>query len=255
MKPTLWFVVPAHGREQLAAICLRQLRRTCDLLDRDGIEATAVVVADDDNLSTARELGFGTYRRDNRFLAKKFNDGIQAALDHRFNPRPADYVVPCGSDDWVDHRILLNLPRHNEIRAYRTAAFVDEAAGRIVSCELDNPAGVGIRIYPARLMKTCGYRPADEDRARACDTSILVNVTRACREQNRTVRIGYGDQHPWQIVDWKTTGTQLNPFGAVTSRHHHRLTGDPFETLAGIFPPEALDEMRDHHAARHEVAA
>ena len=27
---SLWFVVPAHGRLELAAICLRQLRRTCD---------------------------------------------------------------------------------------------------------------------------------------------------------------------------------------------------------------------------------
>lgn len=30
MNVGLWFVVPVHGRLQLAAICLQQLRRTCD---------------------------------------------------------------------------------------------------------------------------------------------------------------------------------------------------------------------------------
>src|SRR5687767_4792022 len=101
--PSLWFVVPAFGRVELARICLRQLRRTCDALQAEGVEATAVVIADDENLDAARELGFGTIERDNRAVSRKFNDGIQLALDPAYNPRPGDYVVPCGSDDWVDH--------------------------------------------------------------------------------------------------------------------------------------------------------
>lgn len=51
---SLWFIVPAHGRAQLARICLGQLRRTCDALNAEGIAATAVVIADDENLDTAR---------------------------------------------------------------------------------------------------------------------------------------------------------------------------------------------------------
>ena len=90
--PSLWFVVPAHGRRQLASICLRQLRRTCDALIENGVDATAVVVADDANLDTARDLGFGWVKRDNRWLSRKFNDGIQMAMDKTHNPRPADYV-------------------------------------------------------------------------------------------------------------------------------------------------------------------
>lgn len=76
---TLWFVVPAHGRERLAAICLKQLRRTCDALSAEGIDATAVVIADDANLDTARELGFGTIERANDFVSAKYNDGIEFA--------------------------------------------------------------------------------------------------------------------------------------------------------------------------------
>lgn len=91
---SLWFCVPAFGRYNLTAICLRQLRRTCDLLEHDGIHATAVVIADDENLDSARELGFATVRRDNRFTSRKFDDGIQLALDPDYNPHPADYVVP-----------------------------------------------------------------------------------------------------------------------------------------------------------------
>ena len=90
---SLWFVVPAHGRYELTRICLEQLRRTCDALPYD---ATAVVVAEDQNLYTAADLGFATVHRDNDFLARKFNDGIQLACDPNYNPEPADYVVPFG---------------------------------------------------------------------------------------------------------------------------------------------------------------
>ena len=70
MRPSLWFVMPAHGRLELAAICLRQLRRTIDSLDDNGIRASAVVVACDENLDTARELGFGWVERDNQFVSR-----------------------------------------------------------------------------------------------------------------------------------------------------------------------------------------
>jgi hypothetical protein len=38
---SLWFVVPAQGRFFLTAICLRQLRRTCDALTENGISAVS----------------------------------------------------------------------------------------------------------------------------------------------------------------------------------------------------------------------
>jgi hypothetical protein len=110
MNPSLWFCVPVAGRERLTGICLRQLRRTCDSLTQEGVDATAVIVGDDTNLDTAHELGFATVERDNQYLSRKFNDGMQLACDRRYNPRPADYVVPLGSDDWVDHNIFLDLP-------------------------------------------------------------------------------------------------------------------------------------------------
>lgn len=269
-RPTLWFVVPAHGREQLAAICLRQLRRTCDSLTAEGLDASAVVIADDGNLDTASSLGFATIRRDNRYLSRKFNDGIQLACDRALNPRVVDYVVPCGSDDWVDHRIFLErLPLRKEVVAFRRAAFVDETGSRIVAREIDYRGGVGIRVYPREMMArqrqivpglfAPPFRPADEDLGRGCDTSILVNVTKTY--SGNAPMIVYADVHPYQIVDWKSPNVpgvskQLNSWGDVASRFRRgEQVRDPFDALADVFPAEALAEMRAHYGLRSLAAA
>jgi hypothetical protein len=113
--PSLWFVVPAHGRAQLARICLRQLRRTCDQLNANGIAATAVVIADDENLRTARELGFETVRDPTGSSAASSTTASKPPATNATTRYPADYVVPCGSDDWIDWRILLKLPGRHSI--------------------------------------------------------------------------------------------------------------------------------------------
>ena len=255
--PSLWFVVPAHGRAKLAQICLRQLRRTCDLLIANGIDATAVVIADDANLDTARDLGFETVSQGNRFVSRKFNDGIQAALDPRHNPWPADYVVPCGSDDWIDHRLLLDLPERNEILCFQHISFVREDGREMTSKFLNYRGGCGIRVYPREIMERLGYRPADEDRERGCDTSILGNIVtdhEAASEPRRQIRIVHADSDPRQIVDWKSPGSQLNRYADLL---RHKTTGvpvDPFLALADVFPAEALAEMSVHYD-RQLVAA
>jgi hypothetical protein len=250
--PSLWFVVPVHGRVELARICLRQLRRTCDALTVEGVDASAVIVGNDKNLATARELGFATYRRDNR-LSKKFNDGIQCALDPKYNPRPADYVVPCGSDDWVDHRLFLDLPPQNTVVGFQRTAFVREDGMEIEVKDLRYPGGSGIRIYPRDVLAGLGYRPAAEDRSRGCDTSILHNVQLRYDQEQWRFRLQHWHLHDFQIVDWKTTGTQLNAY-ADLGRHRGIAAGDPFEVLAGIYPEEALEEMAAHYE-RVAVAA
>lgn len=244
MSRSLWFVVPAHGRHQLTAICLRQLRRTCDALTAEGVEATAVVIADDRNLRAARTLGFGTIRRDNRFVSRKFNDGIQFALDPALNPRPADYVVPCGSDDWVDYRAFLELPGPTTMVGFQRMSFVREDGREIVCRHIGSIGGAGIRIYPRQLMAPLGYRPADEDRLRACDTSILAGIQ---RHHGHRFQVEHRHLHDRQIVDWKSYGQQLNGYESL--RAHKALSvADPFEALDGVYPEEALAEMQAHYA-------
>jgi hypothetical protein len=252
---TLWFVMPVHGRLDLTAICLRQLRRTCDALHADGIEATAVVIGDSTNLAELRTrvgetlLGFGTVTRDNRYLSRRFNDGIQLACDPKINPRPADYVVPIGSDDWVDHRILLRLPPRDTVLGFQHMSFVREDGLELTVRHLNYEGGAGIRVYPRDVVAKAGYRPADEDRKRACDTSILTNLKKA----HPSLRVAHGRIDPRQLVDWKSPGEQLNTYTDLAKHRGQRLE-DPFVALDGYFPAESLDAMRDHYA-RVPVAA
>lgn len=241
--PSLWFVVPAHGRFNLARICLSQLRRTCDALIEEGIEATAVVIADDENLDTARDLGFGTVVRDNSFVSAKYNDGIQVAADPAYNPRPADYLVPCGSDDWVDHRLFLELPNKSTVVGFQRLSFVREDGREMVQRTVAVPGGCGIRIYPAEIMASLHYRPADEDRRRACDTSILTNLRRG----PAGFHVVHRELDPKQIVDWKSSDLQLNPYESLTFHRTFANPQDPFEALADWYPADALEDMAEHY--------
>lgn len=248
--PSLWFIVPVYGRLELAAICLRQLRRTCDALIVEGIEASAVVIGDDENLHTARELGFGIVKRDNQFVSAKYNDGIQVACDPSYNPRPVDYVVPCGSDDWVDYRILLDLPEKDSVYGFQRLSFVREDGREMVQRWVNVRGGCGIRIYPREIMETLGYRPADEDRHRACDTSIITNLWR-----KQPFRVFHREIVPTQIVDWKSPDLQLNPYASLTFHKTFENPRDPFEALAGLYPDEALTEMAAHYGVRSMAVA
>jgi hypothetical protein len=246
---SLMFCVPAHGRLQLAKICLEHLRHTCDQLTEHKIKASAIVVADDANLDVARELGFGTVERNNQFVSRKFNDAIQGALDQDHNPKPADYVVPIGSDDWVDWRIFMNLPPKDTIRCFQRLSFVREDGLEITSRMLRNQGGCGIRIYPREVMAQRWFRPADEDRHRACDTSILHNLQRSFP----AVRLQYVGIDPRQIVDWKSPDNQLNPYASL--RAHRAMSppvSDPFTHLRGIYAVEHLDRMYVHYEQARE---
>lgn len=245
---SLWFVVPAHGRLELTRICLRQLRRTCDELLEERIEASAVVIADDENLDTALELGFGTIERNNRFLSRRFNDGMQLACDRAFNPRPVDYVVPCGSDDWIAPSVLRDLPRSNTVVGFQRIAFVREDGLELTERFLNYEGGAGIRIYPRAVLSSLAYRPADEDRSRGCDTSILLNLKRASR-----FRIEHRVIDPRSIVDWKSPGEQRNTYADVAARHRGAMPADPFVALRDVFPAEALDEMSAHYGRDREL--
>ena len=253
---SLAFVVPVHGRWALTEICLRQLRRTCDTLKENGVDARAVIVSDAITLREKikpLELGFATAERDNAFTSRRFNDGIQLATDPRFGD-PVDYVVPCGSDDWVDHRLFLEpLPLPHQIFGFQHMSFVRENGREICTTFLDYEGGAGIRVIPRELVASQPrfegeqwepYRPADDDRERGCDTSILVNLR---RHHGDYIKVKHWDTSPYWIVDWKTHGQQLNSYEQVTSLRRSSTQGDPFKVLAGVYPDEALEEMERHY--------
>ena len=104
----------------------------------------------------------------------------------------------------------------------------------------------------AQLLEPTGWRPADEDRTRNCDFSILHNTRQA--NQPNPVHVDYGDLHARQIVDWKSPSDQLNSYADVTAIHRNAgTTGDPFELLDGLYPDEALEDMAIHYWQRRPL--
>ncbi len=242
----------------MASACLRQLARTCAELDGLGVDATAVVVADDESLEVADDLGFATVERDNAPLGRKWNDGYQLACDPGLNPRPADFVIPFGSDDWIDARwVIAQLQAPGELRCSRLSAVVREDGRMLMRLNVryedrGGPAfGDGVRMIPRQLLQLVGYRPAEEDRARAIDTSVW---RRLCDALGRRVTVSFTEVHPFQIVDFKTSGAQLNEYRGLLGFRDGPEDLEPWETLSRFYPDEAVSEIRQVYEPL-EVAA
>lgn len=241
-RPSLWFVVPAHRRVELARVCLRQLRRTCEALAGEGVDASAVVIACDENLDTARELGFATIERANQPLGARMNDGYEFAAYSK-----VDFVVPFGSDDWIDWRLLVELPASDAIRCHRLSAAVDASCSRMVRLRIPYAGGDGVRVLPVRLFSRLGWRPVDEQRRRAIDASTLARLRGAWPK----LRLDYRDLHALQIVDFKSPREQLTSYDALAAEYAVGAEDtDPFGALAEHYPTAAVDEMRALHRVR-----
>lgn len=237
---SVWFVVPAHGRVDLSAVCLRQLARTCETLAEAGVAASAVVIADDENLEVARELGFATVERENRPLGRKWNDGYELA-----GRAGVDFVIPFGSDDWIDPAwVLAQLDAHGELRCSRQSAVVDEDGAFLSRLWIEYPGridfGDGVRMIPTGLLEPLGFRPAEEDRPRAIDTSVFQRVAAML---GRQPRVSFTEVHPLQIVDFKSERRNLNSFYGC-KRFAAGPSIEPWAALEEFYPAAALEEMR-----------
>ena len=227
------FVVPAHGRLELARIILTRLAAVAAELD-----AGVAVVACDGNLELARELGFHTIRRDNRLLGRRFNDGIEWAAAH------ADHVIPLGSDDLITPRLveaMLEQAGHpTTVVATRSMAAV-APTGELAPLRIRYDGGAGPRLYPTSALRTVGCRPADETRSRAIDTSITRRLKQTC-----ALRWAYVDSDPLELVDFKTAGENLNVYERLVPYADGLLRrGEPaWAALARVHPPAVISELR-----------
>lgn len=201
-------------------------------------------MASDANLDTAAYLGLATIARDNMPLGRKWNDGFELA-----GREGVDFVVPCGSDDWIDSDLIAGqiLNGTGEIRCSRLSAVVNEAGTRLARLRINYGStldfGDGVRVMATSLLEPLGYRPAEEDRKRAIDTSVFVNIRRML---GRQPRVSFTDLHSLQIVDFKSNGQQLNDYAGCLGdrRLGASESRDPWGELAGVYPAEAVDEMR-----------
>jgi hypothetical protein len=233
---SLWFLIPAHGRVEQSRVCLRLLADACDRLTDGGIRASTVVCADDENLETARDLGFGTIEQQNEPLGRKWNDLFEFACR-----TGVDYTVPFGTDNWIDPELILSapLPKPGSATCFRRMAFVNEDATRVALLNTGDQAGFGVRVYNTADVRAARCRPADEDAGdRLLDRNILAGITRAVGP----LRLVYHDLHPTQLVDWKTP-ENLNSYESYVRYQRKAEQAGPFETLDRTYPAWALAEM------------
>ena len=232
---SLWFVVPAWRRVELARICLGHLADVCDKLAARGIDAAAVVIADDENLDTARELGFGTVERDNESLGRKFNDGFQFAA-----AEGVDYVVPFGTDNLIDEA-LIQIPTRGTIRSHRLASIVREDGKRIAHIRVPYEGGDGIRIIPTAMLAPLGYRPAAEEQRRAVDASIRDRLRRTMKAPQ--LRFEYHDLRPEQIVGFQSPDVQLTQYEPLVRHYGIAEMARPFGRLRSYYPAPVVDAV------------
>jgi glycosyltransferase involved in cell wall biosynthesis len=241
----IWLVTPAHGREALTRIVLRQRVRMIQDLARDNrVKAACVVIACDPNLDTARDLGLDAIHQTNDQLGRRFNDGIEYALEHG-----ATYIVPAGSDCWIHPDYLTRLHPNGPIRSSRAATIVREDGSAFAHVDVNYHGGLGSRIYPRRILQPMP-RPADEHRRRGIDTSILTNL----EHHHGRLTFQY-DGAPLDLVDFKSTVTQLNTYGEVKRAFATEEHPDPWPILRAAYPRDLVNDMENLYAQLHNQNA
>jgi len=242
---TLAFVVPTFRRFDLTRVCLTQLRWTCDELERRyGIKSTAVVVGDDSSLDVAQLLGFATVTQDNAQLGRKWNDGIEYAGKYL----GVEYIVPFGTDNWIDPALIgLYLPDDGELTVHRIFTMVHQSGDRLATCRVSYDGGDGIRTMPSALLEVLDFRPCDEDRQRATDTSMR---DRLGRRLGKKPPYHYCDLHPFQIVSFQSDEQQLNVYDDLYTAFGTWESPDPWMWLATAYDEASIDAVRQVYDGR-----
>lgn len=153
---TLFFVTPAFRRYELSAVCFDQRVDVIRTLAENGTAAQCVVVADDENIDLARERGFAVVERDNEWLGRRFNDGIEYACRNG-----ASRVVPIGSDSWIDPAFFLPMTSRERVMTGRNYFVVK--ADRAAEIYVSDKKGVGPLVLPRHLLKPSNFRPAQDE--------------------------------------------------------------------------------------------
>lgn len=252
----VWFVSPAWRRFDVTRLALAQRAHLCGELAARGIDATCVVVADDENLEIAAAFGFDTVERDNEFLGRKFNDGIEHALR-----AGADVVVVMGSDDWLHVDAFDRLPLAEAAIPVPTAeqpavtwtpgpeivtgagiTIVDLERGLVRRCRSRGRSGcVPWLINRAALEPSFG-RPIRETQQRGTDFALVLGL-----ELQPTWVVH--DPHPLCRVDFKSS-TNINDFASTSGAlADGPLLADPWSLLTEKYPAELVEMARDTHRA------
>ncbi len=226
----IFFVTPAWGRFEMTAICLEQRKRVIADIAAQGIEARCVVIADDENLDIARSLGFDTVERDNEWLGRKFNDGYEFAGKHG-----AEWIVPIGSDSFIDPAYFCPLPSWRKTRTSRMYAPVE--VDRLGELRVGN-GGAGPHMIHRSLMAPKRFRPSPDRIMHNTDHGMLKGLAHPPRWE-------YRDLHPLQYIGFRAPPF-ITRYDRLWERWGVRERTDPWQHLAAVFPVDLVDRARDY---------
>lgn len=235
---TLWFVTPAWQRYALSEVCYDQRVEVIRTLAANGVEARCVVVADDENIDLARARGFDVVERDNEWLGRKFNDGIEYACRNG-----ASRVVPIGSDSWIDPAYFLPLTPRAITRT--SGLYCVVTADRMAEINVDDVKGAGPYVIDRWALRGSGFRPAKDEIKRGVDGSTIKGI----RVQMRWKR---NDLHPFQYVGFRGV-PHLTPYENLLERWGVREHADPWAILANHYPPALVERARAVMATQSET--
>jgi len=236
---SLLFVCPAHGRVDLAAVCYRQFADLCEQLNRRGLHADVLVIADDRNLDHAADANLLTLEHDNR-LGAKFNAGYTYAAEHGY-----EYACAVGNDSWLHPDRFQWLPDRDALLCTRNYTCVTPDAGEQHWLKLAYDGGTGSRVIPLGWLAGCDYKPLEPAQTSGCDTGTLLAI---CRGVERAPHLVYTDLHPYEVIGFQSS-VQITDWRHFTDRYLHERQS-PFQGLADHYPAPLIDEVRAVYADR-----
>lgn len=233
------FVIPAHGRLAVSRLAFAGIRWTLDEL-ADVVDARALVVADDENVDLAAEHGFETLLRPNDPLGRKWNDGYE----HACRRLAADFVVSCGSDDWIHPDLIrAHLAEHDpaakwQVLCSRRSAVVSPDGREAVTLTIDYPGGDGVRMIPRRVLERVKFRPTVDRRHKALDGGMTIALTAAGVRAEWV----YTDLDPFHIVDFKSDESVTGYEKFPRCEHEPKRVRDPLARLAALYPAALVEQ-------------
>ena len=228
---SIWFATPAFERFDLSVICFEQRKRVMDQLAGQGIEARCVVVADDENLDSARALGFDTVEQNNDWLGRKFNDGIEYACRNG-----ATWVVPIGSDSWIDPAYFVPLPpdKPRIVRTSQLYAPVEKDRLAITRvAHRTNPAGP--HMFHRDLLAKAGYRPMPDQINRRTDSNTVSSLW--------PFRFEFKDVHELQYIGFRAPPF-ITKYDNLWKRWGVTEHEDPWDRLAKHYDVDLVERAR-----------
>jgi len=222
---SLIFITPVWQRYELTEIVLKSRKRVCDELERYGIQATSVVIGDDDNIDIAKSLGFEVVERDNEFLSRKFNDGYEAAVRLGI-----DYCYPVGSDSILTSDQFINNVGEELPIASHYYSMIHYTGKERIDVEIKVPGGIGPLIIPVSMLAKFP-RPISQDMRRGCDNAARQTILTA------GIRILTREEHQWEHVAFQSGVTQITDYERIRRVYN----AEQYEVTNGVFPEiEAL---------------